>query len=871
MDLFALAQQDLAPRYRLREELGGGAMSRVFLAEETAFARQVVIKVLSPEIATGLSAARFHQEIQFAARLQHPHIVPLFSGGAVADLPWYSMPYVDGESLRARCARDGKLSSGVALEIMRGVASALAHAHASGIVHRDIKPDNVLISHGLAMVTDFGVAKALAEGRAHGGGDEPDNTSPGVAVGTFLYASPEQALGAEEVDGRTDVYALGATTYEMLTGHPPFRRNTIQQLIGAHVQDTPAPIRDAAPDVLPPFAAIVMRCLAKTPDGRPTAAELVRELDELAGHGDAAARGWRWRRIALAAGAVVVVGLAGTGAWAASLSASARASLVTLLRRSDRVLDPSRVVVAPLENLTGDSALAPLGEMAADVITQRIAQTGEFAVVDARSAEVTAEVLAQLPAVFRAADRAVALANESGAGTVIVGNYYADGDSIRMQLRVVDVLSNRSRTIEPVVGARRALAQLVDRTATRATGALVGAIDTVTVWWGQPASLEAYRLATAGFYSHLRYDTATALRQVRASQRVDSLYSTAVLYEAILLAEYGRWTELDPTLARLRARWETLTVPERLAVESIEAMRRGDNAGAARLLDELSRKSGSGDIVLMGIAQFSIRASRPRDALAALERLDPARGMLLVNPLYWKWKAMAQWQLGDHQAELRTAQAAVRQFPENPKVRFLGVRAHAALGNVRDVERLLRDVAVGEPPPGYTRASWIASSTLHAARVLRGAGRGADAVRLLRSLDSLAAGWTAGPGGAYLKALVSYERGDKADDVRRAVGDAAALLPTNVDLQGLAGLVEARAGRAVEADAWAARIASRADSVALRGRGHYWRARIATALGRSDEAATLLRQAERAGMTLTLELPEVSEAEDFDARLDRQS
>jgi serine/threonine-protein kinase len=203
----------LTGAYEIERELGGGGMSRVFLATERALGRQVVVKVLPPEMAEGVSADRFTREVRLAARLQHPHIVPLLSAGDADGLPWFTMPFVEGESLRARLARAGELPVAEALRTMREVASALAYAHGRGIVHRDIKPENVLLSEGAAMVSDFGVAKALADAGESGGATL---TSLGVALGTPAYMAPEQGMADPRTDHRADIYAFGVLAYELL-------------------------------------------------------------------------------------------------------------------------------------------------------------------------------------------------------------------------------------------------------------------------------------------------------------------------------------------------------------------------------------------------------------------------------------------------------------------------------------------------------------------------------------------------------------------------------------------------------------------------------------------------------------------------------
>ena len=268
-------QTSLGTAYTLERELGGGGMSRVFVAREEALQRQVVVKVLTPDQAQALSTERFAREIRFAARLQDPHIVPVLTAGTTSDgLLYYTMPFVRGESLRDRMAH-GRVPLAEAVGILRDVARALAHAHGHGVVHRDIKPENVLLGEGTAVVTDFGIARAIADARTHLTGTRISAgatlTEIGTSLGTPAYMSPEQAAG-DVIDERTDVYSWGLVAYELLTGAHPFAdRGTSQQLIAAQISELPpeSALRDAG---LPgPFAELVMHCLAKDPDERPPA------------------------------------------------------------------------------------------------------------------------------------------------------------------------------------------------------------------------------------------------------------------------------------------------------------------------------------------------------------------------------------------------------------------------------------------------------------------------------------------------------------------------------------------------------------------------------------------------------------------------
>ncbi len=268
----------LSTAYDIERELGGGGMSRVFVATDRILGRKIVIKFLSPDLVAEVNRGRFRREIQVAAQLQHPHIVTLLSAGEDNDLVYYTMPYIEGESLKSAMEKSGKLSVADVIRVLYDVVDALAYAHAHGVVHRDIKPANILRSGSHALVTDFGVAKALNAARA-----PTALTSTGMAIGTPAYMAPEQLAGDGDADHRVDIYALGLLAYELLCGESPFAATSAQGVLAAVLTRDPKPLHLVRKDVPRKLSLIIMQCLSKVPGGRPPTAEaLLDSLDMIA-------------------------------------------------------------------------------------------------------------------------------------------------------------------------------------------------------------------------------------------------------------------------------------------------------------------------------------------------------------------------------------------------------------------------------------------------------------------------------------------------------------------------------------------------------------------------------------------------------------
>ncbi len=350
--LDSLLPELLGDRYQVGRELGRGGMARVYLARDLKHGRDVAIKVIRPELSVSLGHDRFLREIEIAARLRHPNIVPLYDSGEIAGSLYFVMPYEEGPSLRERLV-EGPLPVADALNVLRDVARALAYAHEHGVVHRDVKPDNVMLSGGAAVVTDFGIAKAVSAALTDVAG--PTLTQSGSAIGTPAYMAPEQATGDPSTDHRADIYSFGCLAYELFTGNPPFNDQSMHQVIAAHIATVPRLVTALRADVPPAVAELIARCLEKNPADRPQSArELLDSLDGVASTGSPTpppaaaavrrpARALRWIALAL------VVVLISTVAYLASRVTGPSSPIA--------LTNPITVLVLPFGNIGADSAM----------------------------------------------------------------------------------------------------------------------------------------------------------------------------------------------------------------------------------------------------------------------------------------------------------------------------------------------------------------------------------------------------------------------------------------------------------------------------------------------------------------------------------
>jgi len=543
-------QSSLGDVFAIERELGGGGMSRVFLAREIALDRHVVVKVLHPEL-SGVNVDRFRREIQVVAQLQHPHIVPVLATGETLGILYYTMPYIDGESLRAWLLRESRLQVDDVVRILHDVADALAYAHERGVVHRDIKPDNVLVSRRHAMVTDFGVAKALTVA-AHGTSEAPapypstgTTTGSGLAIGTPAYMAPEQAAGDPATDHRADLYAFGVLGYELLSGRPPFTNRPPSEILAAHIAELPQPIEMLRADLPPALSALVMSCLAKRPVDRPqSAAEVRSALESLTtpGAGTVVSPTARRRRAARRAVALTV---------AAAFTLVAGAVAYSRRPPARPPVDEGLVAVAPFRIASRDASLHYLREGMLDLMSAKLTGSAGPRSADPRSLLTAWRRAAGADSADLPRARALDVAEALGAGQLLIGDVTGDSTHIVLQAVLVRVRDGRALAPAKVEGDPDSLPKLVDMLTAQLLTTDAGEEDRLGTLTS--TSLPALRSFLNGqwLYRHGRYREAA--QAYSAAVDLDTTFALS----AVRLALASNWFGLPEMRSKgLRRAWE---------------------------------------------------------------------------------------------------------------------------------------------------------------------------------------------------------------------------------------------------------------------------------------------------------------------------
>jgi len=530
--LFAPLIEALAERYRVDRVLGKGGMATVLLAQDLKHDRQVALKVLEPEYAAALGAKRFLREIRVTANLQHPHILPLYDSGEAGGLLYYVMPLVQGESLRDRLARDKPLPIEEAVGIARQVAAALDFAHRHGVVHRDIKPANILLHDGEALLGDFGIAIPVA------GAAGERLTETGLSIGTPAYMSPEQATGERDVDARSDIYSLGAVTYEMLAGEPPVGGASARAVMAKLMTERPTPLHMLRDGVPPGVEAAVTQAMAKVPIDRfGTAREFADALAApAAGQGSAALGGRRpegsRRMVALGLGAVGVVGVAAVVGYALLRHPASTPGA------SEAPPEIRSIAVLPLDNYSGDPSQDYFAEGMTDELTTALATVSQLRVISRGSAM-------QFQGRNRPATPEIAKALDVDA--VVEGSVMRVGDKVRITAQLIDARADRhlwaqsfERSSADVLALQADLASAIAREInvrlSQSEESRLAAAPSVN-----PDAYDAYLRGRFFFNRPSDENLRKAIEQFEAAVKLDSTFAPAYsgLSDAYLWAGYN--------------------------------------------------------------------------------------------------------------------------------------------------------------------------------------------------------------------------------------------------------------------------------------------------------------------------------------------
>ncbi len=667
-------QTTLSGAYHIERELGGGGMSRVFVAEERALSRRIVVKVLSPHLAAGVNFERFKHEIVLTAQLQHPHILPVFTTGETEGLPYYTMPFVEGESLRVHLMRAGAMPIASAVSILKDVARALEFAHAKGIVHRDIKPDNILLAGNTATVSDFGIAKALLASQAVT--VSAPRTELGIVIGTPAYMAPEQAVADTGVDHRADLYALGCVAYEMIAGEPPFA-GSVASLIRAHVVQAPPPIATKRADVPEALAALVERCLQKDPDDRPASArEVLDVLDNLAS-----------------------AGTRGAGALA-------RAEVPT-------------IAVLPFAIVTGEQETDHFADGLTDEVITDLSMIKTLRVISRQSAMR-----------LKGSDKDLrTIARELGARYVLTGSIRRAGSSLRITAQLVDARTDVQHWADKFNGAledvfeiqERLSRQIVDALRLRLTPAedrrlAQRPIDDVRAY-------EYYLLARQEIWSFDAHSLDHALQLVRRAEAIVGdnellcvaeglIYWQHVNVGIVPVSQYDEYLQkADECAARVFA-----LNPESSKGYGLRgAIRhnRADATGAAEDYKKALILDPNDPEALLWLGYHYAASGRPDLARALMDRLQQVDPLTSINLTMYGMVAMFD---GHYPEALSWTQRSVDIDPANPTPRMMHALMLAANGRREEAVAMLDAVAAGSSTMAWARLAPAMSCALRGKR-----------------------------------------------------------------------------------------------------------------------------------------------------------
>jgi serine/threonine protein kinase/tetratricopeptide (TPR) repeat protein len=808
-----LSKGTIINHYRIVEKIGAGGMGEVYLAEDTELNRKVALKFLSSHLCQDADCrARFKREAQAAAKLNHPNIGTIYEVGEFNGRPFFAMELVAGQSLR-ELIKAKELPIERVIELAIQICEGLHKAHQAGIVHRDVKPANILIdADGRAKILDFGLASVIGSDHL---------TKTGSTLGTICYMSPEQAKG-EEVDQRSDIFSLGVVLYEMITSKSPFKTDNDAATLRNITDQEPEPLARYKSGVNPELQRMINKALSKDKSTRyQHADELAADMKQLLSpSGSLPAK--RSRRMKIVVPLLIVIVLS-------AIALVFKPWKLVMESSKDSNPDVKRVVVVPFRNQTGDPSLDPLGKMVADWTAQSLLSTGLAEVVPpdvVPGFDVNKDV------------REIAAA--AGVGTIILGSYYKVGDSIQFQSQVMKADGSLLQAIDPIYAPKAKVMDGVESVRQRILGALMFVFDKRLEGWAtkisKPPIYEAYLQYMQGIELFTKkVDYAGSIPYYKRAYALDTTFILPLLDACAAYSNLGQYAQTDSLIKILEPRRANLSPLQQLSLDLTRANLAGDlMAGLAGARAYLKLASSSMTFYYLGYA--AVKVNRPKEAVEALKKVDPERTWAFS----WSQLAEAYHLLGEHEKELESAREGRRGFPASSLPYYGELYALAAMGEIAELRRLIDD------RPAFLESGTPVGPMRATAEELRAHGHEDEAMTLLdeairwyegqspERLGSLREG--------YALTLYNARRWDKAKTIYEELAKTSPMdSAAGWGYESWLGLIAARQGdktTAMAVSEWLKNL----KLPYLFGSNTYVRACIAAVLGEKDQAVTLLKE-----------------------------
>jgi len=841
-----------AGRYRIIEELGKGGMGKVYKVLDTKIDEKIALKLIRPEIASDRNTlTRFNNELKLARKIRHKNICQMFDLGEEKGTHFITMEFVPGEDLRSMIRMSGHLAVGTTISIAKQICEGLTEAHESGVMHRDLKPGNIMIDKGgNARIMDFGIARSL---KAKG------ITGSGVMIGTPEYMSPEQVEG-KEVDPRSDIYSLGVILYEMITGRVPFEGDTPFTIGVKHKSEAPQNPKELNAQMPDELSGLILRCLEKDKETRyQSAEEVLADLNNIERGIPVTLkivpqkRPLTSREITLKFDLKTMIFPLLTGVVLIVLA------WFFFFRGKEPALDPNLVLVTVFDNQTGYANMDPQGRAAADTIAEGISQMDELDVVPVSGLPEGSSPHEEEQAGSLNIEQIQRLARETGAGIVITGAYYWIGEGPRFSAKITDTqtgklissVSSDFGELEKADNSSRAYMEIIFDLRQKVMGVLAAKNDPYMseILSLRPPTYEAFKEYHLGFeYFSSNYDQ--SLKHFQRAQELDPSFKLPLLFASVIHSNNGRYAEAQAVLDWMNLQREQLTEFDLFILDHLVYDLQGDHFRALSILRQAEKKFPDSFMIKDWIGLACIYLNRPKEAVESLSKIDMDKlSKWTVPTSSWSIGRMitAYHLLGDYEKERQTIEKARELFPDRTG-RTEEVRVQSALGEIEEVRRLVDESFTGLSKAGNP---WYVA--YEAVEELRVHGHMGEAQEIAdRLADWAQKQMPVDPTEVQLRGLADRlylaQRWDEAGALYQNFEERYPESRVDFYYAGRMGCIAARKGNVEEARAISEEL-EKLDRPYLFGRHTYNRARIVSLLGEKQQAVDLLNQAIREGLS----------------------